>query len=99
MENQEQQPPYMLVVINDKQERLIVKNGGTWKIMWNRYMPTSGSYTFYGMKWTYYFLFLITIMDTVRSCIHMFAPDGGAGSIAGMDVTVAGGQNIIAMFA
>ena len=51
------------------------------------------------MKWTYYFLCFITIVDTVRSFIHMFAPDGGAGSIAGMDVNVAGGQNLIAMFA
>jgi hypothetical protein len=29
---------------------------------------------------------------------HIFLPDGGAGSIAGMDVEVEGGNNIIAMF-
>ena len=34
----------------------------------------------------------------VRSCIHLFTPDGGAHSIAGVDTTVEGGDNIIAMF-
>lgn len=35
---------------------------------------------------------------TVRSLIHLFAPDGGAESIATIDTTVAGGENIIAIF-
>ncbi|MDF1521835.1 MAG: hypothetical protein P1P87_03335 [Trueperaceae bacterium] len=34
----------------------------------------------------------------MRSLIHVFAPDGGAGSIATVDVAVAGGANIVAMF-
>jgi predicted ferric reductase len=34
----------------------------------------------------------------VRSCIHFFASDGGANSIAGIDISVAGGDNIIAIF-
>ena len=34
----------------------------------------------------------------VRSCIHLFAPDGGAQSIAGIDTSVEGGDNIIAIF-
>ena len=34
----------------------------------------------------------------VRSCIHLFAPDGGAQSIAGIDISVEGGNNIIAIF-
>ncbi|NCZ90850.1 MAG: hypothetical protein EBY96_00210 [Actinobacteria bacterium] len=34
----------------------------------------------------------------VRSCIHLFAQDGGAQRIAGVDTSVAGGNNIIAMF-
>lgn len=42
---------------------------------------------------------LITITTIVRSCIHILAPDGGAGSIAGIDVSVAGGSNIISLFA
>ena len=34
----------------------------------------------------------------VRSCIHVFAQDGGAQRIAGADTSVAGGDNVIAMF-
>jgi hypothetical protein len=30
--------------------------------------------------------------------IHLFAPDGGAESIAGIDTSVSGGNNIIALF-
>lgn len=35
---------------------------------------------------------------TARSLIHVLAPDGGAQSIATIDVSVAGGSNIIAIF-
>ena len=35
---------------------------------------------------------------TVRSSIHLLAPDGGAQSIATIDVAVAGGSNIVAVF-
>lgn len=38
------------------------------------------------------------VVVVVRSCIHLFAPDGGAQSIAGIDTSVAGGDNIIALF-
>lgn len=41
-------------------------------------------------------LFLLVMV--VRSCIHLFAEDGGAESIAGVDTSVTGGDNIIAMF-
>jgi len=45
---------------------------------------------------------LITILYisvmVVRSCIHLFAVDGGAQSIAGIDTSVEGGDNVIAMF-
>jgi hypothetical protein len=40
--------------------------------------------------------FLLVVL--VRSCIHLFASDGGANSIAGIDISVAGGENIIAIF-
>jgi len=35
---------------------------------------------------------------TVRSVVHLLAPDGGAGSIATIDLSVAGGANIVALF-
>ena len=34
----------------------------------------------------------------MRSCIHLLAPDSGAQSIATIDVAVAGGSNIVAVF-
>lgn len=41
-------------------------------------------------------LFLLVMV--MRSCIHLFAADGGARSIAGIDTSVEGGNNIIAIF-
>ena len=41
---------------------------------------------------------LYMFVMVVRSCIHLFAPDGGAQSIAGIDTSVEGGDNIIAIF-
>ncbi len=40
--------------------------------------------------------FLLIVV--ARSAIHLFTPDGGAESIAGIDTSVAGGNNIIALF-
>ena len=40
--------------------------------------------------------FLLIVV--VRSVIHLFTPDGGAESIAGIDTSVSGGNNIIALF-
>jgi hypothetical protein len=42
---------------------------------------------------------LVTLMTLARSCIHLFAPDGGAWSIAGIDLSVTGGGNIVSLFA
>ena len=41
-------------------------------------------------------IFLLVMV--VRSCIHLIAADGGAQSIAGIDTSVEGGNNIIAIF-
>jgi len=38
------------------------------------------------------------LIVVIRSCVHIFASDGGANSIAGIDVSVEGGDNIIAIF-
>jgi hypothetical protein len=35
---------------------------------------------------------------TARSLVHLFAPDGGARTIATIDTSVAGGRNIIGLF-
>ncbi|MEY3112319.1 MAG: hypothetical protein RIT23_1450 [Actinomycetota bacterium] len=41
---------------------------------------------------------IVLVLVVVRSCIHVFAQDGGAQRIAGVDTSVAGGDNVIAMF-
>jgi hypothetical protein len=49
------------------------------------------------MKLPVYVFKLIAIASTIRSFIHVLAPDGGAGSIAGMDLS-AGAPGIIFAF-
>lgn len=64
----------------------------------SRLLPAdAGSYL--GPRWVIVVVALYDLLWTVRSLIHMFAPDGGAQSIATIDTDVAGGDNIIAMFA
>ncbi len=45
-----------------------------------------------------YFFAAYTLASTVRSCIHLLTADGGAGSIAGLDLSVAGAPGIIFAF-
>lgn len=52
-----------------------------------------------GSKGSLWFLIALTILTTVRSLIHMFAPDGGANSIAGLEVEGLAGDNVIHLFA
>jgi len=40
----------------------------------------------------------LLVVITIRSLVHLFSPDGGARSIATIDTSVAGGNNIIAIF-
>lgn len=51
-----------------------------------------------GAKWVRTLTALYLCVMVVRSCIHLFSSDGGANSIAGIDVDVEGGDNIIAIF-
>src|SRR5579872_2507525 len=62
-------------------------------------LPASADNTVPGMKLPVYVFALIAVVSTVRSLIHLLAPDGGAGSIAGMDLNVAGSNGIIFAFA
>lgn len=51
-----------------------------------------------GSKWSLGFLILATVTSTARSVVHLIAPDGGAHTIAGIALDVAGGPNIVAIF-
>jgi hypothetical protein len=66
---------------------------------WVSVLPKQADNQFQGYKIAVWIFLLITIFTIVRSCIHIFAPEGGAGSIAGIDVSVSGGSNIVSMFA
>ena len=61
--------------------------------------PKQVENNFHGYRIAAIVFFLVTLFTLVRSCIHIFAPDGGASSIAGINTSVEGGSNIISMFA
>ena len=62
-------------------------------------LPARIDNTVRGWKLPFYVFALYAVVSTVRSCIHLLSPDGGAGTIAGMDLTVAGADGIIFAFA
>jgi len=68
------------------------------KTLFETLLPPKVDNTIRGMKLPVYVFALIAIISTVRSFIHLLAPDGGAGSIAGMDLSVAGANGIIFAF-
>jgi hypothetical protein len=51
-----------------------------------------------GAIWVRAITALYLIVMVGRSAIHLFSSDGGANSIAGIDIDVEGGDNIIAIF-
>ena len=55
--------------------------------------------TFHGDRWVPRFLVLFSVIMTARSVIHIARHDGGAATIAGVDIEVEGGRNIVAIFA
>jgi hypothetical protein len=55
--------------------------------------------TYRGSPVAFWFLILVACLNTVRSLIHLAVPDGGAHTIAGIDLAMAGGVNIVAIFA
>jgi hypothetical protein len=61
--------------------------------------PAKADNTIRGWKLPFYVFILVAVISTVRSFIHLLSPDGGAGSIAGMDLSVAGASGIIFAFA
>lgn len=63
-----------------------------------RILPHPVTNTFPGSKLPVYVFTLLAIISAARGLIHMLAPDGGAGSIAGMDLSVTGADGIIFAF-
>jgi len=69
----------------------------TWLPDFSRLLPDD-PVNYVGAKISLWFTALYLVVITVRSGIHVFAPDGGAQSIATVNIDVAGGSNIVAVF-
>ena len=62
-------------------------------------LPRPAGNAIRGPKITAYVFALIAIVSTIRSLIHLLSPDGGAGSIAGMDLSGPDAGAIVFAFA
>ncbi len=67
--------------------------------MFHMLLPETVDNVVRGARIPVYLFTLLAVVSTVRSCIHLVAPDGGAGTIAGMDLSVAGADGIVFAFA
>jgi len=63
-----------------------------------RLFPASTNDAYSGAMVSAHFLTLFSVLTVVPGCIHTFAPDGGAGTIAGLDLSQ-NGRVVIAVFA
>ena len=62
-------------------------------------LPATADNTIRGSKLPFYALIVVAAIGVVRSCIHIFSADGGAGSIAGMNLTRSSANEVIFAFA
>lgn len=60
--------------------------------------PPSTNSDYHGAPAAAWFLILAALLELVPGCIHFFLPDGGAGAIAGIDLSVQG-PTIVRIFA
>ncbi len=60
--------------------------------------PPSTNHDYRGAKISAWFLMFVAVTEFIPGLIHYFLPDGGAGVIAGIDLSVRG-ATIIAVFA
>jgi hypothetical protein len=66
--------------------------------MLNKIFPKTADNNYSGSKIALYVFILLSFVSMIRSCIHLLAPDGGAGSIAGIDLANSGAKSIIFAF-
>ena len=69
----------------------------SWRPDLGRLLPDEPS-TYRGPALALWFTAVYLTVVAIRSLIHLFAADGGAGSIATMDIDVEGGDNLVALF-
>jgi len=68
-----------------------------WVPQFSRLLPPNPA-VYEGPRLATWLLAGYLVVITVRSAIHLLAPDGGAQSIATIDLSVEGADNIVAMF-
>jgi hypothetical protein len=73
-------------------------NPGLMETIFNTLLPNSIDNQIRGAQGPVYVFTLLALLSTIRSLIHLFAPDGGAESIAGIDLSVAGADGIVFAF-
>ena len=66
---------------------------------YNPIFPESANNEYNGYNVAKYVFLVIIVVTIFRSCIHIFAPDGGGTIIAGLDTSGPQGQNLISFFA
>jgi len=66
---------------------------------YNPLLPESANNEYNGYNFAKYVFVGLIVMTVIRSCIHVFSPDGGTGSIARFDTSGPQGQNLISIFA
>ncbi len=72
-------------------DRAAIKN------MMDKIFPKTADNNYPGSKIALWVFTLLALFSTGRSLVHYFAPDGGAGSIAGLDLSK-GAENIVFSF-
>lgn len=65
----------------------------------DKVLPSKIDNSYSGYKIAYIVFSIITAISFIRSCIHVISPDGGASSIAGMNIDLPGGDGIVFAFA
>lgn len=63
-----------------------------------RFLPPSSNDRYSGSLLAAWFLTVFSVLTVLPGCIHTFAPDGGAGTIAGIDLSQ-NGHVVVAVFA
>jgi hypothetical protein len=66
---------------------------------YNPLLPETANNEYNGYNFAKYVFVVLIVITVIRSCIHVFAPDGGAGTIARFDTSGPQGQNLISIFA
>ncbi len=69
----------------------------SWAPDWAAVLPSDPA-SFHGPLVAQWLTIALLLPVTARSLVHLFAPDGGARSIATIDISVRGGGNIVGLF-